>query len=78
MSVFRTQSDIYDGAFYENSERLKVVRESSINIRCYEDVSMQKKHKKNQTKQNKKRRNFPLQVSSVNVNKSTVEMFKNK
>ena len=77
MGVFRTQSDIYDGAFCETSERLKVVRESSINIKCYEDVSMQKKKQK-KTKQNKKRRNFPLRVSSVNVNKSTVEMFKNK
>ena len=52
MGVFRTQSDIYDGAFCENSERLKVVRESSINIKCYEDVSMQKKKTK-KNKQNK-------------------------
>ena len=71
MGVFRTQSDIYDGTFCENSERLKVVRESSMNIKCYEDVSLQKKKEK-------KRGNFPLRVSSVNVNKSTVEMFKNK
>ena len=54
MGVFRTQSDIYDGAFCENSERLKVVRESSINIRCYEDVSMQKKQKKNKQNKTKK------------------------
>ena len=52
MGVFRTQSDIYDGAFCENSERLKVVRESSINIKCYEDVSMQNKKQKKK-KQNK-------------------------
>ena len=45
MGVFRTQSDIYDGAFCENSERLKVVRESSMNIKCYEDVSRKKKKK---------------------------------
>ena len=61
MGVFRTQSDIYDGAFCENSERLKVVRESSMNIKCYEDVSRKKKRRR-------RRRNFPLRVSSVNVN----------
>ena len=60
MGVFRTQSDIYDGTFCENSERLKVVRESSINIRCYEDVSMQKKHKKQTNKTKQKKKEFPI------------------
>ena len=53
MGVFRTQSDIYDGTFCENSERLKVVRESSMNIKCYEDVSLQKNKEK-------KKRKFPI------------------
>ena len=60
MGVFRTQSDIYDGAFCENSERLKVVRESSINIKCYEDVSMQKKKQKKTNKTNQKKKEFPI------------------